>query len=309
MKYSYELGKFNPILYTNMKRNKRRNKNFPQSFTELGLEHREHSPGTEQAVQPRSCEWHFRQHSDSLQGLPVAPGNAVQGNQRHMQGNTTYGFCSLKAWQKIWILFLGWEKHPCWWNNEAIYQTRINYMCSLVKSWWLCLKLVLRVMLRGPLVSQHRTSPRWTGLCACPSAWPPMHHGPRGKSPSSSSSLSLSPGWPCDNPGYLRHLVCLARHSQLAEEQWPALSATLELNTILTTSIWSFSGLLWPWMELWAPILPGEDWGVVGWCLCGAQTSSNQLTSAVQPSQFKSNRYGGTINWTRAHSNCWVEPS
>lgn len=60
----------------------------------------------------------------------MASGDAVQGIQRHMCGKTTYGFCSLKAWQKILILFLGWLKKPCWWKNEATYQTCINHMCS-----------------------------------------------------------------------------------------------------------------------------------------------------------------------------------
>lgn len=133
-----------------------------------------------------------------------------------------------------------------------------------------------------------------TGLCACPSAWPLKHHGPRGKSPSSSSSPPLSlPGW-CQclwQPQRdLRHLRCLARPPHPVEEWWPSLSPTLELNTTLIKSIWSCTALRWSLMK---PLTTCSLQGRTGLCSHWYKHHPCQMTYSAKSNQFKSHQIWG----------------
>lgn len=140
------------------------------------------------------------------------------------------------------------------------------------------------------------------GLCAHPSAWPLVHHGPRGDSPSSSCSL---PGWSqClwQPQRQLTHLGC-PQASHLAEEWWPSPSPTLEFNTIPIQSVWSPTGAL---ME---PLLPALSKG--GQVCVVINTNIIHLNWPTLSSQanFSPIRNEDTVNWTRTHRNCWVRPS
>lgn len=179
-----------------------------------------------------------------------------------MHGKNTHGFCSLKARHKVWSSVSGTvKKNPCWWNNEAIYQTCINYVCSFsvlntggpstlakISDFVSNLCYRWRVMLRSPWVSQHPTSPKWKLDCVhVPQHGLSRTTAPRGESPFSCCSLPLSP----------RMMLMLVITPEVPQtprvpgQAFPrgrrmvTISISLELNAILIKSIWSSTGFLW----------------------------------------------------------------
>lgn len=120
----------------------------------------------------------------ACQCLPRPPGNAVQGNRRHVHGKATYGFCSLKAQQKVWSSASGMVKKPLLMIKSFIisnmYKVYVFLFCvkyrrpvHLSQNRRFCLKFVLQVTCHAyePIGIPTSYQPQMeTGLCPSPSA-------------------------------------------------------------------------------------------------------------------------------------------